>query len=60
MHTITAPTDAPTETSGHRSRADKVYVQLKQDVADFKLVPGDRFTETEPGGRACVTRPGVR
>ncbi|MEO5672646.1 MAG: GntR family transcriptional regulator, partial [Ramlibacter sp.] len=31
----------------HRSRADEVYQQLKRDVADFNLVPGDRFTENE-------------
>lgn len=60
MHTITAPTEAPTETTGHRSRADEVYAQLKQDVADFKLVPGDRFTETEISERLGVSRTPVR
>jgi DNA-binding GntR family transcriptional regulator len=60
MHTITAPTDALTETTGHRSRADEVYAQLKQDVADFKLVPGDRFTETEISERLGVSRTPVR
>jgi hypothetical protein len=41
-HHPTRPASAP-----HRSRADEVYAQLKQDVAEFKLVPGDRFTENE-------------
>ncbi len=43
-----------------RSRADEVYEQLKQDVADFKLVPGDRFTETEISERLGVSRTPVR
>ncbi len=44
----------------HRSRADEVYQQLKQDVSDFKLVPGDRFTETEISERMKVSRTPVR
>ncbi|WP_348007452.1 GntR family transcriptional regulator [Rhodoferax sp.] len=43
-----------------RSRADEVYEQLKQDVSDFKLVPGDRFTETEISERLGVSRTPVR
>lgn len=60
MLTTPAPMDLPTEAPGHRSRADEVYVQLKQDVADFKLVPGDRFTETEISDRLGVSRTPVR
>lgn len=44
----------------HRSRADEVYQQLKRDVADFKLVPGDRFTESELSERLGVSRTPVR
>ena len=44
----------------HRSRADEVYDQLKRDVADFKLLPGDRFTETEISERLGVSRTPVR
>jgi DNA-binding GntR family transcriptional regulator len=44
----------------HRSRADEVYEQLKRDVADFKLVPGDRFTENEISERLGVSRTPVR
>ncbi|EON11724.1 GntR family transcriptional regulator [Pandoraea communis] len=29
------------------SRADDVYALLKCDIADFRPVPGDRFTEAE-------------
>jgi MFS family permease len=44
----------------HRSRADDVYAQLKRDVAEFKLVPGDRFSETDIGARLGVSRTPVR
>ncbi|CAN5346125.1 GntR family transcriptional regulator [soil metagenome] len=43
-----------------RSRADEVYEQLKRDVAAFKLVPGDRFTEGEISERLGVSRTPVR
>lgn len=43
-----------------RSRAELVYEQLKRDVADFKLVPGDRFTESEISERLGVSRTPVR
>ncbi len=42
------------------SRAEMVYEQLKRDVADFKLVPGDRFTENELSERLGVSRTPVR
>ena len=44
----------------HPSRAAEVYEQLKRDVSDFKLVPGDRFTETEISDRMNVSRTPVR
>ena len=44
----------------YRSRADEVYQQLKHDVAEFKLVPGDRFTENELSERLGVSRTPVR
>ncbi|WP_185545892.1 GntR family transcriptional regulator [Variovorax sp. KBW07] len=43
-----------------RTRADEVYAQLKRDVADFILVPGDRFTENEISERLGVSRTPVR
>ncbi len=43
-----------------RSRAEDVYQQLKRDVSAFKLVPGDRFTETEVSERLGVSRTPVR
>jgi DNA-binding GntR family transcriptional regulator len=37
-----------------------VYTQLKRDVGEFKLVPGDRFTESEISDRLGVSRTPVR
>jgi DNA-binding GntR family transcriptional regulator len=42
------------------SLADDVYELLKQDISAFKLVPGDRFTETEISYRVGVSRTPVR
>ncbi|MCW5261823.1 GntR family transcriptional regulator [Verminephrobacter eiseniae] len=42
------------------SRADQVYEQLKRDVAEFRLVPGDRFTEHAVSERLGVSRTPVR
>lgn len=53
----TSPTDVPL---ARRSRADDVYEQLKRDIADFKLVPGDRFTENSVTERLQVSRTPVR
>ena len=37
-----------------------VYEQLKGDIFDFRLLPGDRFTETEVAAQAGVSRTPVR
>jgi DNA-binding GntR family transcriptional regulator len=42
------------------SRAGEVYEQLKRDIAEFNLVPGDRFTENEISLRLGVSRTPVR
>lgn len=44
----------------HLSRADEVYAQLKHDIGEFSLVPGDRFTETQVSDRLGVSRTPVR
>lgn len=56
MHLRTRPDSVP----AHRSRADEVYEQLKQDIASFSLVPGDRFTENEISERLGVSRTPIR
>lgn len=40
--------------------AATVYAQLKSDIFDFRLLPGDRFTETEVAQRLGVSRTPVR
>jgi DNA-binding GntR family transcriptional regulator len=42
------------------SRADAVYAQLKQDISEFRWLPGDRFTEMEVCDRHQVSRTPVR
>jgi DNA-binding GntR family transcriptional regulator len=37
-----------------------VYEQLKRDIADFRMVPGDRFSEHELCSRLDVSRTPVR
>lgn len=60
MQTTSSRPTAVTRVAVHRSRADEVYQQLKRDVSEFKLVPGDRFTETEVSQRLGVSRTPVR
>lgn len=55
-----SPPSLKAESRIHPSRAADVYEQLKRDVSDFKLVPGDRFTETEISERLGVSRTPVR
>lgn len=40
--------------------AETVYRQLKDDIADFRLLPGDRFSEGEVAARLAVSRTPVR
>ncbi|MBI2769235.1 MAG: GntR family transcriptional regulator [Burkholderiales bacterium] len=61
MHTASSRPFAKADPApAHRSRADEVYEQLKRDVAEFNLVPGDRFTENELSERLGVSRTPVR
>lgn len=43
-----------------RTLADSAYSSLKRDILDFRLAPGDRFTETEIADRLQVSRTPVR
>ena len=40
--------------------ADRAYAQLKIDIFDFALIPGDRFSETEVAARLGISRTPVR
>ncbi len=60
MHIAPSRVDLPAAPPPRRSRADDVYLQLKRDISEFTLVPGDRFTETEISERLGVSRTPVR
>jgi DNA-binding GntR family transcriptional regulator len=40
--------------------ADRVYQAVKKDIADFRLTPGDRFTESDVAEKLKVSRTPVR
>ncbi|MGE9551037.1 GntR family transcriptional regulator [Erwinia amylovora] len=40
--------------------AEKVYQSIKNDIFNFRLMPGDRFSESEMAGRMEVSRTPVR
>ncbi|MDF3240022.1 GntR family transcriptional regulator [Pseudomonas veronii] len=42
------------------SLAERIYAQLKADIFDFRLLPGDRFSEGEVAERMNVSRTPVR
>src|SRR5579863_10770053 len=42
------------------SLADSVYEQLRSELFDFRLLPGDRFTEIEVAERTGTSRTPVR
>ena len=43
-----------------KNLAEKVYLQLKEDIFDFRLLPGDRFSESEIAERMNASRTPVR
>ncbi|WP_165681856.1 GntR family transcriptional regulator [Metapseudomonas otitidis] len=40
--------------------AERIYAQLKDDIFEFRLLPGDRFSEGEIATRMAVSRTPVR
>ncbi|ARP80086.1 GntR family transcriptional regulator [Bordetella genomosp. 8] len=52
--------DHATSKAPRLTRAEDVYQLLKRDIAEFRLVPGDRFTEGEISERLGVSRTPVR
>ena len=50
----------PGEAPARANLAEQVYDELKSQMHDFKLVPGDRFSEAELGSRLGVSRTPVR
>jgi DNA-binding GntR family transcriptional regulator len=50
----------PAQNTRKPSLAESVYQRLKQDIFDFRLLPGDRFTEGEVAESLHVSRTPVR
>jgi len=46
--------------SANSNLSQRVYQQLKAELFDFALMPGDRFTESEVAARMSVSRTPVR
>jgi DNA-binding GntR family transcriptional regulator len=55
-----APAARPGAIPARGNLAEQVYAELKQQMHDFRLVPGDRFSEAELGMRLGVSRTPVR
>ena len=51
---------APGDEARKPSLAASVYLGIKQEIFDFRLLPGDRFTESEIAQRLNVSRTPVR
>ena len=56
----TVATVRPLELPQRGALAEQVYAELKSQMHDFRLVPGDRFSEAEIGTRLGVSRTPVR
>jgi DNA-binding GntR family transcriptional regulator len=54
------PMRRPGEVPVRANLAEQVYAELKLQMNDFRLVPGDRFSEAELGARLGVSRTPVR
>lgn len=52
--------EPPADAGARGALADQVYAELKARMHDFRLVPGDRFSEPEVGRQLGVSRTPVR
>ena len=53
--------DAPRPANGRPvGMAERIYQQLKEDIFEFRLLPGDRFSEGEVAARVEASRTPVR
>jgi len=49
-----------TNTKRKESIADRVYEALKDNIFEFRLIPGDKFSEGDVGTRLSASRTPVR
>ncbi|WP_457788962.1 GntR family transcriptional regulator [Pseudomonas sp. PL-6] len=50
----------PRAVSRPQSLAERIYAQLKDDIFEFRLMPGERFSEGEVAERVAASRTPVR
>ena len=55
-----APLQRPGAAAPRGNLAEQVYAELKLQMHEFRLVPGDRFSEADIGARLGVSRTPVR
>ena len=64
MPLVTPMSDSPevpaTQSAHAASRADHVYIQLRDDIFEMRLLPGDRITEASVAERFQVSRTPAR
>lgn len=53
-------TKAGAQSPQRENQADRIYAQIKDDLFDFRLMPGDRVSENELAQRMGVSRTPVR
>ncbi|WP_130833932.1 GntR family transcriptional regulator [[Erwinia] mediterraneensis] len=53
-------TDSQRRKERPQALAERVYQALKNDIFEFRLMPGDRFSESEIAARLAVSRTPVR
>lgn len=56
----TEPDNLPEAARQRENRAERIYQELKQEIFDFRLLPGDKFSENELAARMQVSRTPVR
>lgn len=60
LHDATEDASAAKVVYGANPLAEQVYLQLKHDIFDFRLFPGDRFSETDIAQHYGVSRTPMR
>jgi DNA-binding GntR family transcriptional regulator len=60
MQINTNPQHGKGSKKGSENLAELVYQRIKNDIFDFKLLPGERFTETEAANLYAVSRTPIR
>lgn len=50
----------PRDSARPQNMAERIYTQLKADIFEFRLMPGDRFSESEVAARVTASRTPVR